>query len=393
MIGTIDIRVQAAKPNFPLEKIRAFLNSPSSLRLRNVPREIGKWEITEVFVSANYPDNSMVSAKAVETAGIYVATLPASSVAGSSANGYTVTANGIDENGAAVEGYILGKGDLEILNADGTITVGETTYYIHIVPTKPASPHKGDFALDTKELYDGEKWISLGGSSSVEWDAILNKPNFKAVATSGSYNDLEDKPTIPDAVTEETVSGWGFLKKTWAELVAAFAAKTDIPDVVAPASDMALSGKAADAYETGVKLAGKVDTTNLQLKAILDQAILIGENLGSYGISVFNDVIGKSGLYFGQDWKLFLIPDPYSDYRIIVPTSPDFKEETLALLSDIARNEAGGLTPSAKAAFLADTAFKEAVDNEIDEHGGGGGGDIKYDPETDEIYVEFDKEA
>ena len=31
---------------------------------------------------------------------------------------------------------------------------------------------------------------------------------------SGSYNDLTDKPTIPDAVTEATVSGWGFTKNT-----------------------------------------------------------------------------------------------------------------------------------------------------------------------------------
>lgn len=38
------------------------------------------------------------------------------------------------------------------------------------------------------------------------WDA---KSNF-----SGSYNDLTDKPTIPDAVTEGTVSGWGFTKNT-----------------------------------------------------------------------------------------------------------------------------------------------------------------------------------
>lgn len=34
------------------------------------------------------------------------------------------------------------------------------------------------------------------------------------VARSGSYNDLIDKPTIPDAVTESTVSGWGFTKNT-----------------------------------------------------------------------------------------------------------------------------------------------------------------------------------
>ena len=31
---------------------------------------------------------------------------------------------------------------------------------------------------------------------------------------SGSYNDLTDKPVIPDAVTEGTVSGWGFTKNT-----------------------------------------------------------------------------------------------------------------------------------------------------------------------------------
>ena len=34
------------------------------------------------------------------------------------------------------------------------------------------------------------------------------------VATSGSYDDLRDKPTIPSAVTESTVSGWGFTKNT-----------------------------------------------------------------------------------------------------------------------------------------------------------------------------------
>lgn len=33
-----------------------------------------------------------------------------------------------------------------------------------------------------------------------------------AVATSGSYNDLSDKPTIPSPVTETTVSNWGFTK-------------------------------------------------------------------------------------------------------------------------------------------------------------------------------------
>ncbi len=38
--------------------------------------------------------------------------------------------------------------------------------------------------------------------------------DLATVATSGSYNDLSDKPTIPSAVTEATVSGWGFTKNT-----------------------------------------------------------------------------------------------------------------------------------------------------------------------------------
>ena len=45
---------------------------------------------------------------------------------------------------------------------------------------------------------------ALGGGGvappqDVYWDDILNKPDFATVATSGSYNDLTDKPTIPDA--------------------------------------------------------------------------------------------------------------------------------------------------------------------------------------------------
>ena len=70
---------------------------------------------------------------------------------------------------------------------------------------------------------DGKTISATGGGSSYDdtelrqrigdieakestWDA---KSNF-----SGSYNDLTDKPTIPDSVTEGTVSGWGFTKNT-----------------------------------------------------------------------------------------------------------------------------------------------------------------------------------
>lgn len=44
------------------------------------------------------------------------------------------------------------------------------------------------------------------------WANLSGKPTLATVATSGSYDDLSNKPTIPSAVTESTVSGWGFTK-------------------------------------------------------------------------------------------------------------------------------------------------------------------------------------
>lgn len=52
-------------------------------------------------------------------------------------------------------------------------------------------------------------WNATSGKAK-----ILNKPSLSKVATTGNYNDLINKPTIPSAVTETTVSGWGFTKNT-----------------------------------------------------------------------------------------------------------------------------------------------------------------------------------
>ena len=56
----------------------------------------------------------------------------------------------------------------------------------------------------TKATQDGE-----GNTISTTY---AKKSTLATVATSGSYTDLTNKPTIPAAVTETTVSGWGFTK-------------------------------------------------------------------------------------------------------------------------------------------------------------------------------------
>ena len=43
-----------------------------------------------------------------------------------------------------------------------------------------------------------------GTADSVNWENVVGKPTFATVATSGSYNDLADKPTIPTAYTHPT---------------------------------------------------------------------------------------------------------------------------------------------------------------------------------------------
>ena len=58
------------------------------------------------------------------------------------------------------------------------------------------------------------KLIQLIKSSFISTSNTVttNTVTLADVATSGDYDDLTNKPTIPSAVTESTVSGWGFTK-------------------------------------------------------------------------------------------------------------------------------------------------------------------------------------
>ena len=68
---------------------------------------------------------------------------------------------------------------------------------------------------DTIDSGKVDKVTGKGLSSNDYTDAAKAKVDaLTPVATSGSYNDLSDKPTIPAPVTEQTVSGWGFTKNT-----------------------------------------------------------------------------------------------------------------------------------------------------------------------------------
>lgn len=58
------------------------------------------------------------------------------------------------------------------------------------------------------------KAFTVGSAASVPWSGVTDKPTFASVATSGSYNDLSDKPSIPSLdgyATESWVTEQGYL--------------------------------------------------------------------------------------------------------------------------------------------------------------------------------------
>ena len=61
-------------------------------------------------------------------------------------------------------------------------------------------------------ITDSQSLDSIIASIEQQIAGKMDKVTLAAVATSGNYNDLSNKPTIPSAVTESTVSGWGFTK-------------------------------------------------------------------------------------------------------------------------------------------------------------------------------------
>jgi len=157
MIGTIDIEIQAANPQMPLVPVRAYKNSPTSVRLRNVPKAIGDWKITSVQIVAVYPDNAVRLANCVLVGGVWVGTIEGCARSGRSENGFTVLASGKDERNNNVYNYVLGKGLIEILNEDGSVDPDTSSYYVHLYDTEP------------EEKYDGDMYPATSSSGYVIW--------------------------------------------------------------------------------------------------------------------------------------------------------------------------------------------------------------------------------
>ena len=162
MIRPIDIRLNAAHPELPLLEAVTFTGSPSTVLIRGVPKAVGNWSITAVSVAVTYPDNTTTARSAVESAeGVWVATIPGTATSGRTAAGFKIMADGIDENGAAVTGYVLGFADFSVLSFTPVPAPGGTFWLLRYFDAMPTTPKKGDVAIvgGILKYYNGTAWL------------------------------------------------------------------------------------------------------------------------------------------------------------------------------------------------------------------------------------------
>ena len=87
-----------------------------------------------------------------------------------------------------------------------TYTGSDVPYVTMIGVTKTATP-RAFIASGPKGNTSTSSWVrkELATLNDLTWSNIAGKPSFATVATSGSYNDLSNKPSIPSAETAATI--------------------------------------------------------------------------------------------------------------------------------------------------------------------------------------------
>ncbi len=205
MIAVVDVKIQAENPNMPLFPWRAFAGSPSSLRIRNVPKRVGQWCLNRVYVAVEYPDNTTQTFDCTLVGGVYVGTICGSTIAGEVSDGYTIYADGVDENGSTVEGYVLGKGNVYILENDSETTSADAKWTMRLLSAQPSSPAVGDAYISSDALHvidaDGvEKIIGDIPESLSVYSLSASEITFFGESLSDILN------TKQDALTEAQLS-------------------------------------------------------------------------------------------------------------------------------------------------------------------------------------------
>lgn len=133
------------------------------------------------------------------------------------------------------------EGTVTDVQVDGISVLDGTVAKIVMptIPTKTSDLNNDSGFITSSALfgYATETWVgNQGYLKSVSWDIVTDKPSFASVATSGSYNDLIDKPSIPAAQIQ---SDWNQSDNTKLDFIKN---KPTIPVVSYPVTDVKVDG-------------------------------------------------------------------------------------------------------------------------------------------------------
>lgn len=95
------------------------------------------------------------------------------------------------------DNYYLGKTDKAVSATKATQDANG-----NVIPDTYATKTEVTTGLAGK-LGKTEKASSASTADAVAWTGVSGKPNFATVATSGSYDDLKDKPSIPNSTVSQ----------------------------------------------------------------------------------------------------------------------------------------------------------------------------------------------
>ena len=209
MIGTVEVRCSAHRPQMPLQPFFTFCGSPSSVRIMDVPKSIGDWSIDEVKLVVKYPDNSTTVKNAVRNGCVWVATIQGTDIAGKVSNGYEIVASGKDEDGNDVNGYVLGCGDVIVINRDVNATKDIEKFYVKWNDELPANPVKGDviYHNGNVRLFNGSEWLTLGIEPQII-EGIDNRINEVESSIPTKTSELvNDSDFATNASVDEKIGG------------------------------------------------------------------------------------------------------------------------------------------------------------------------------------------
>lgn len=134
-------------------------------------------------------------------------------------------------------------------------------------------------------ITDGVLSATGGGTAdSVDWSKIQNKPDFADVATSGSYNDLADKPTIPSTT--------GLATETYVDDKIA---EIDIPTVPTKVSAFTNDAGYLTEHQSLIEYAKKIDIPAPYTLPTASTSTLGGVKVDGNTITIADGVISSVG--------------------------------------------------------------------------------------------------